>query len=193
VRRNRVINNNTPNFADPGAIVSNVLKGTGIMLLAADNTEVYENEIVGNGTFGIMTIGLRLLFPAPTPLDVDPNPDGNRIYNNILRDNGKDPDERLKRFGIPPVDLLWDMTGKGNQWNQPDATRFPTDMPSALVETKSVPPIREPLPALWFCRNLIGSGEYPAPDDAFAGAAESGDTHARARAVWAHPTARTCR
>ena len=130
VRRNRVINNNTPNFAAPEAIVSNVLKGTGIMLLAADNTEVYENEIVGNGTFGIMTIGLRQLFPAPTPLDVDPNPDGNRIYNNILRDNGKDPDERLKRFGVPPVDLLWDMTGKGNTWNQPDGTRFPTTLPS---------------------------------------------------------------
>jgi cytochrome c peroxidase len=134
VRRNRVINNNTPNFADPEAIVSNVLKGTGIMLLAADNTEVYENEIVGNGTFGIMTIGLRLLFPAPTPLDVDPNPDGNRIYNNILRDNGKDPDERLKRFGIPPVDLLWDMTGKGNQWNQPDATRFPSVLPNGTQQ-----------------------------------------------------------
>jgi Cytochrome c peroxidase len=130
VRRNRVINNNTPNFADPEAIVSNVLKGTGIMLLAADNTEVYENEIVGNGTFGIMVIGLRQLFPAPTPLDVDPNPDGNRIYNNILRDNGKDPDEQLKRFGIPPVDLLWDMTGKGNTWNQPEGTRFPTTLPS---------------------------------------------------------------
>jgi len=130
VRRNRVVNNNTPNFADPEAIVSNVLKGTGIMLLAADNTEVYENEIVGNGTFGIMTIGLRQIFPAPTPLDVDPNPDGNRIYNNTLRDNGKDPDERLKRFGIPPVDLLWDMTGKGNTWNQPDGTRFPPVLPS---------------------------------------------------------------
>jgi cytochrome c peroxidase len=134
VRRNRVINNNTPNFADPEAIVSNVLKGTGIMLLAADNTEVYENEVVGNGTFGIMTIGLRQLFPAPTPLDVDPNPDGNRIYNNILRDNGKDPDERLKRFGIPPVDLLWDMTGKGNTWNQPDATRFPSVLPNGTQQ-----------------------------------------------------------
>jgi cytochrome c peroxidase len=134
VRRNRVINNNTPNFADPEAIVSNVLKGTGIMLLAADNTEVYENEIVGNGTFGIMTIGLRQLFPAPTPLDVDPNPDGNRIYNNILRDNGKDPDERLKRFGIPPVDIMWDMTGKGNQWNQPDATRFPPVLPNGTQQ-----------------------------------------------------------
>ena len=130
VRRNRVINNNTPNFADPEAIVSNVLKGTGIMILAADNTEVYENEIVGNGTFGVMVISLRQIFPEPTPLDVEPNPDGNRIYNNILRDNAKDPDERLKRFGIPPVDLLWDMTGKGNQWNQPDGSRFPPSLPA---------------------------------------------------------------
>lgn len=130
VRRNRVYNNNTPNFAAPEAIVSNVLKGTGIMLLAADNTEVYENEIVGNGSFGIMTIGLRQIFPEPTPLDVEPNPDGNRIYNNILRDNGKDPDERLARFGVPPVDLLWDLTGKGNQWDQPNTTRFPPLLPS---------------------------------------------------------------
>jgi len=131
VRRNRVINNNTPNFADPEAIVSRVLKGTGIMLLAADFTEVYENEVVGNGTFGIMTLSLRMVFPEPTPLDVDPNPDHNRIYNNILRDNGKDPDERLKSFGIiPPVDLLWDTTGKGNLWNQPEGTRFPPTLPT---------------------------------------------------------------
>ncbi|OYT69084.1 MAG: hypothetical protein CFK48_09365 [Armatimonadetes bacterium CP1_7O] len=130
VRRNRVINNNTPNFADPEAIVSNVLKGTGIMILAADNTEVYENEIVGNGTFGVMVVSLRQLFPEPTPLDVEPYPDGNRIYNNTLRDNAKDPDERLKRFGVPPVDLLWDMTGKNNQWQQPDGSRFPPNLPT---------------------------------------------------------------
>ncbi|MFN7015728.1 MAG: parallel beta-helix domain-containing protein, partial [Fimbriimonadales bacterium] len=130
VRRNRVINNNTPNFAAPEAIVSNVLKGTGIMLLAADNTDVYENEIVNNGTFGVMVISLRQIFPEPTPLDVEPYPDGNRIYNNILRDNAKAPDERLRRFGVPAVDLLWDMTGKGNQWNQPDGTRFPPRLPA---------------------------------------------------------------
>ncbi len=129
VRRNRVVNNNTPNFADPNAIVSNVLKGTGIMLLAADKTEVYENEVIGNGSLGIMVIGLQHLFPRGTNLDVDPNPDGNRIYNNIVRDNGKDPDERIKRFGVPPVDLLWDLSGKGNSWDQPEGTRFPPELP----------------------------------------------------------------
>lgn len=139
VRRNRVVHNNTPNFAEPNAIVSNVLKGTGIMLLAADNTEVYENEVVGNGTFGIMVISLRQIFPAPTPLDVEPNPDGNRIYNNLLRDNGKDPDERLKRFGVPPVDLLWDLSGKDNLWHQPEGTRFPPHLPTMPLPQAGIP------------------------------------------------------
>jgi cytochrome c peroxidase len=129
VRRNRVVHNNTPNFADPNAIVSNVLKGTGIMILAADRTEVYENEVVGNDSFGIAVVSLLNLFPRNTPFDVEPFPDGNRIYRNTLRDNGKNPDERLKRFGVRPVDLLWDLSGRDNRWDQPGATTFPDNLP----------------------------------------------------------------
>jgi cytochrome c peroxidase len=129
VRRNRVLHNNTPNFADPEAIVSNVLKGTGIMILAADRTEVYENEVVGNDSFGIAVVSLLNLFPRDTRFDVEPFPDGNRIYRNILRENGKNPDERLTRFGVRPVDLLWDMSGRDNRWDQPGATTFPDNLP----------------------------------------------------------------
>ncbi|MCS7064960.1 MAG: right-handed parallel beta-helix repeat-containing protein, partial [Fimbriimonadales bacterium] len=74
VRRNRVHHNNTPNFADPNAIVANVLKGTGIMILAADRTEVYENEVIGNGTVGIAVVSLLNLFPRDTRFDVEPFP-----------------------------------------------------------------------------------------------------------------------
>ncbi len=130
VRRNRVYENNTPNFADPNAIVSNVLKGTGIMILAADRTEVYENEVVGNGSFGIAVVSLLNLFPRDTRFDVEPFPDGNRIYLNILRENGKAPDPRLSKFGVPPVDLLWDLSGRDNRWDQPGASTFPKDLPS---------------------------------------------------------------
>jgi parallel beta-helix repeat protein len=129
VRRNRVVHNNTPNFADPEAIVSNVLKGTGIMILAADRTEVYENEVVGNDTVGIAVVSLLNLFPRTTPFDVEPFPDGNRIYRNILRENGKNPDPRLARFGVRPVDLLWDLSGRDNRWDQPGATTFPANLP----------------------------------------------------------------
>jgi cytochrome c peroxidase len=129
VRRNRVLYNNTPNFADPEAIVSNVLKGTGIMILAADRTEVYENEVVGNDSFGIAVVSLLNLFPRNTPFDVEPFPDGNRIYRNLLRDNGKNPDPRLTKYGVRPVDLLWDMSGRDNKWDQPGATTFPDNLP----------------------------------------------------------------
>jgi len=129
VRRNRVVHNNTPNFADPNAIVSNVLKGTGIMILAADRTEVYENEVVGNDSFGIAVVSLLNLFPRNTPFDVEPFPDGNRIYRNLLRDNGKNPDLRLTKYGVRPVDLLWDMSGRDNKWDQPGATTFPDNLP----------------------------------------------------------------
>jgi parallel beta-helix repeat protein len=130
VVRNRVVNNNTPNFAEPGAIVGNVLTGTGIMILAADGTEVTENEITGNNTVGIAVSGLHSLFPRGTRFDVDPNPDGNRIYGNVLRENGKAPDTRLKSFGLPGRDLLWDLTGKGNVWEQPGVTAFPPKLPA---------------------------------------------------------------
>jgi len=129
VRRNRVHHNNTPNFADPNAIVANVLKGTGIMILAADRTEVYENEVIGNGSFGIAVVSLLNLFPRDTRFDVEPFPDGNRIYRNTLRENGKDPDARLSKFGIPPVDLIWDMSGRDNRWQQPGASAFPKELP----------------------------------------------------------------
>ncbi|MEN3001243.1 MAG: parallel beta-helix domain-containing protein [Armatimonadota bacterium] len=130
VRRNRVYHNNTPNFADPNAIVANVLKGTGIMILAADRTEVYENEVVGNGTVGIAVVSLLNLFPRDTRFDVEPFPDGNYIHRNVLRDNGKDPDPRLARFGVQPADLLWDMSGQGNRWHQPGASAFPKELPA---------------------------------------------------------------
>lgn len=135
VRHNKVYRNNTPNFAAPEAIVSNVLKGTGIMLLAADRTEVYENEVRNNDTFGIIVVSLLNLFPRGTNLDVEPFPDHNKIYNNIVQDNGKNPDPRLTRFGVPAVDLLWDMSGQGNGWNQPGVKSFPPDLPAIKTNT----------------------------------------------------------
>lgn len=31
--------------------------------------------------------------------------------NNTLRNNGLNPDLRVARYGVPEVDLLWDMSG----------------------------------------------------------------------------------
>src|SRR5262249_16839596 len=45
VRNNKIVNNNHANFGDPNAIVGKLIPGTGLLLMAADRTEITENEI----------------------------------------------------------------------------------------------------------------------------------------------------
>jgi parallel beta-helix repeat protein len=52
VYNNRSEYNNLDNFAPPGNIVGNVPAGTGIMILAAQNVEIFDNQIIENKTVG---------------------------------------------------------------------------------------------------------------------------------------------
>jgi parallel beta-helix repeat protein len=143
VARNRVLHNNTPNFADPGAMVANVLQGTGIMVLAADATDVTENEVIGNQTYGVAVSSLVGLYPEGTRFDVEPFADENRVHGNVLKENGRDPDGRLKsRFGLPGRDLIWDGTGKGNLWHEPGASSFPETLPSSKEPSFKGPSVK---------------------------------------------------
>jgi parallel beta-helix repeat protein len=49
---NLIKDNNTVNFAPKGNIVAKVPQGTGILLLAANNVEVFNNKIINNRTVG---------------------------------------------------------------------------------------------------------------------------------------------
>jgi parallel beta-helix repeat protein len=127
---NRVHENNTENFADPGAIVASVLPGTGILILGADRTEVTANEIRGNRSYGVAVSSLRGLYPPPAALDVDPLPDESWIHENRLEENGGSPDARLEALGLPGRDLIWDGSGRGNRWREPAGSRFPATLPA---------------------------------------------------------------
>lgn len=126
---NRVINNNHPNFGDPTAIVGRVIPGTGILIMAADRTEVTGNEIRGNDTFGIGVVGLAIAFPKGRQFDVGAIPEGNRIYGNTMVDNGRNPGGLAKEIGLADCDLFWDGSGWDNSWNQPGAKSFPFTLP----------------------------------------------------------------
>jgi len=39
------------------------------------------------------------------------------------------PTTRLKKYLVPPKDLIWDLSGKGNRWDQPGASSFPSALP----------------------------------------------------------------
>jgi cytochrome c peroxidase len=120
---NRVINNNHANFAAPNSIVANVPPGTGVMVMAADDTEVTGNEIRGNDCYGVAVFGLEVAFPKGTSFDVGATPENNWIHDNTYSDNGRNPAGALERAGIKGADLVWDLSGWSNRWHEPSATR----------------------------------------------------------------------
>lgn len=59
VYRNKVVDNDTPNFAPKNSTVAAVPTGTGVMIMANRNVHIFENEIAGNQSAAVMLIGYR--------------------------------------------------------------------------------------------------------------------------------------
>jgi parallel beta-helix repeat protein len=123
VRNNRVINNNHANFGNPNSIVSGVPPGTGVLVMAAKNTEVTGNEIRGNDCYGVGVFSLEVAFPKGTSFDVGPTPENTFIHGNTYSDNGHNPAGALVRAGLKGADLVWDLSGSTNKWQENAATQ----------------------------------------------------------------------
>jgi parallel beta-helix repeat protein len=132
VASNDVHGNNRPNTSDPEDITAIFPPGLGILLVGADTTTVTENEVTHNGFAGIAVSSLCLAFTLRgqecPPLDVDPNPDHNRIVRNRSTGNG------TVSTGNPVLDslradLVWDGSGVDNCWSD---NRFATSFPAGL-------------------------------------------------------------
>jgi parallel beta-helix repeat protein len=105
---NRIIDNNTPNFAPAGNIVASVPTGTGVLIMANTNVHVFENEISDNGTIGVLITAYRQSFQ-----DANYNPLARDI---VIRDNGFGNTgfapagdlAALGQMGVQMPDVLWD-------------------------------------------------------------------------------------
>lgn len=130
VYNNRIENNNHPNFGKPNSTVSKVPAGTGIMIMTADNTEVFNNIITGNQSFGVALTSLYTLYSRDTVFDLGALPENNWIHDNIYSNNGYDAQGLIKALGLDGADLMWTGEGWNNAWDEPNATRFPPLLPS---------------------------------------------------------------
>ena len=130
VIRNRVHDNNHENFADPNSTVSNVPSGTGILIMAADKVEVTQNKIQGNNSYGVAVVSLDIDSKKRISSDVNPIPQSCWIHENEMRNNGLDPDPSVLKLGFPGADLLWDLSGYDNSWDQPGASSMPPTLPN---------------------------------------------------------------
>jgi parallel beta-helix repeat protein len=129
VYSNVIENNNLPNFAAPNAIVSRVPPGTGVMIMTADYTEVFDNDIRGNSTAGIGLTSLYQIYPRDTVFDLGPIPEYNWIHDNRYENNGYDPQGEVAALGIPGADILWTGEGWSNSFDDPTANAFPPLLP----------------------------------------------------------------
>jgi parallel beta-helix repeat protein len=131
---NRAVRNNKANTClEPGDDVCDVPPGTGFLLLAVDRNHVVENRVRGNNSFGIALtnycVARNLSAQDCTALDIDPNPDGNRIRDNRVTGNATAPDPSFP--SVFAVDLAWDTMGTDNCWSGNVAgTTFPSPLPA---------------------------------------------------------------
>jgi parallel beta-helix repeat protein len=112
VRDNDIHDNNRKNFAEPGTIVASVPPGTGMLLLAADSTEIRNNTISNNGSVGILIVSQstidQLLGTTPDP-ETNGFAEGSFIHDNTFTNNGTDPQTLLLLLGKNPVEnIVWD-------------------------------------------------------------------------------------
>ena len=131
VFRNKAINNDTDNFAPEGNIVGEVPRGTGIIIQANSDVEVFDNDIYGNGTvnLSIVTYGYET-----EDENYNPHPKSIQIHGNRFGDGGFDPDVgtgelaailfELSDGDMP--DIFWDGILPMSQmiFGQPDEERL---------------------------------------------------------------------
>ena len=111
--QNKSFNNNTYNFAPEGNIVGLVPSGTGLIIMANRNVEVFDNYFDNNQTVHVAVVAGEL---ESGDESYDPYPKGVQIHNNEYSNVGKNPD--VSRGDLSPIlidiaqgdmpDIIWD-------------------------------------------------------------------------------------
>ena len=138
---NRVIDNDTANFAPKGNIVAQVRKGTGVLVMANDQIWVARNQLSGNATANVMIVSYRNPFtdpkynPLPRRVQVDANTHGRAGFAPQLPGG----EQLVAAFGgaIPPV--LWDGAGDGASLRVADAKVLSLGMAQGAAESTARP------------------------------------------------------
>ncbi len=131
VFRNEVIDNDTDNFAPEGNIVGEVPRGTGIIIQANSDVEVFDNDISGNGTVNVSIVTYS---NETQDENYYPHPRSIQIHGNRFGEGGFDPDIETGELaailfelsGGNMPDIFWDGVIPTSQiiFGQPDNERL---------------------------------------------------------------------
>jgi parallel beta-helix repeat protein len=116
VFNNQVFENNTANFAPEGNIVGEVPAGTGMMILANDEIEVFGNNFTDNDTTSILIVSYYITERPFDDPNYDPFPESIYIHDNEINGGGTNPDSEPLQLlqsstgGQAIPDIVWDGT-----------------------------------------------------------------------------------
>ncbi len=114
---NDIYENNTENFGHEGTAVAEVPAGTGVLIMANDRVEVFDNRIRDNRSSNvIVTSAITVGFGGDgSDADFDGFPEGIYIHDNELSGGGDNPDGILRVLGLllnsgaePLPSIVWD-------------------------------------------------------------------------------------
>ena len=119
VYRNKVIANNTGNFAAKGAAVASVPAGSGVVINSNDQVEIFDNDIVDNQTANVIVssyYSTGYMNEQGVAKTFDPYPEEIHIHGNRFKGGGDKPDGldlkalKVAMFGLNGrlPDVLWD-------------------------------------------------------------------------------------
>ena len=130
VHRNLVENNNLGNFGKPGAIISVVPAGTGIIVLATDDNEITDNTIRGNESTAIALVSyIPALFGEYDDPEFERFSEGNYVHANRYEENGTAPHDIVLGLAPEGTEILYDgcaaePAGLTNCFDEPQDVRF---------------------------------------------------------------------
>ncbi|MET0655059.1 MAG: parallel beta-helix domain-containing protein [Pseudoxanthomonas sp.] len=118
VFNNKVIGNNTGNFGAKGTPVASVPAGSGMVVNANDDVEIFDNEIADNATanFIISSVYSTGYKDSSMAKDFDPYPERIYVHGNKVSGGGDSPDGldlkalKVAMYGLGGSfpDVLWD-------------------------------------------------------------------------------------
>ena len=130
VFNNKIISNNFRNFAPEGNVVATVPPGTGLMLLATRNIEIFGNEMINNRTVGVAIASYKIVEAMSTSEETqlnqniemskvdeiyDPYPTDIFIHNNLYANKHWFPTLKndfgllfMFKFPFATPDIVWD-------------------------------------------------------------------------------------
>lgn len=113
VFQNKVYDNDTENFAPEGNIVGTVPTGTGILVMANYNVEIFDNDLYNNQTANVLLTSWISGGQPITDPDYNPYAEGIHVHHNRIGRGGYAPmgdsgKAMAAHAGVPLPDIIWD-------------------------------------------------------------------------------------